>query len=202
MKSLIRRFGQRLAVTALVAMCLAAGAMIAHATVTTSLSTISNISIQGTLSATPGGLAPLSSALQRTFQLTTSQGTSTGMADMLYSAERTLTASSTETLSLSDSTLKDAAGNAFIPLHIKAIYVFPLSTNTNNVVVGNGTNPVLLFSAATTTISIPPGGAFVWTNGGQAGTAVVAATSDGLKIANGSSGTSVVYDLVIIGTST
>jgi hypothetical protein len=59
---------------------------------------------------------------------------------------------------------------------------------------------VPLFLAASDGIDVQPGGVFLWV-APTTGVTVTAATGDILNIDNSSSGTSVTYDVVIIGTS-
>jgi hypothetical protein len=131
-----------------------------------------------------------------------SQGTGASQADLIYSAERTIAASGSENLDLSGTTLLDPAGTALAFVKVKAILIRAAAANTNNVVVGNHATAAFQgpFDALTDTISIPPGGFFMVT-APVSGWAVTATTADLLKIANSSSGTSVTYDIVIIGTS-
>jgi hypothetical protein len=51
----------------------------------------------------------------------------------------------------------------------------------------------------TDVVKVKPGGSFVWIAPDVNGGAVVAATGDFLKVANSSSGTSITYDVIIIG---
>lgn len=131
-----------------------------------------------------------------------SPGTAVGQADLAFADRRTLAASANENLDLAGA-LTDPLGAALTFGHVKAIYIVARSTNTNGVVVGgaatNGfTGP---FGGTTPTLTIPPGGFLLLVHPG-AGWTVTAATGDLLKIANAAAGTSVQYDVVIIGTST
>lgn len=129
-------------------------------------------------------------------------GTGTGQADLAFADRRTLTASSTENLDLAG-VLTDSFGATLTFGHVKAIYIKAKTTNTNSVVVGGAaSNPFLgPLGGTTPTLTIPPGGFLLLVHPG-AGWAVTASTGDLLKIANGSSGSSVQYDVVIVGTST
>lgn len=133
-------------------------------------------------------------------RISMSTGTSTGLADMAWSDTRTITASSNENLDLAAS-LVGALGNTLTFVKLKALYIAAASANTNNVrLIRPASNGVPLFLAASDGIDILPGGVFLWVAPG-AGQTVTASTGDLLNVANSSSGTSVTYDVVIIGTS-
>lgn len=126
-------------------------------------------------------------------------GTGLDQANQMWSDRRTLTASSTEELDLAG-ILTNAFGTTLTFTSIKAIVINALSTNTNDVVVGGAAaNAFLLFGDATDTIAIKPNGSFGIINPEADGYAVTAGTGDLLKIANSSGGTSVIYEITIIG---
>jgi len=129
-------------------------------------------------------------------------GTGVGKADLRFADTRTLTASSTEDLDLVG-VLADIYGATLSFARIKAIVISAAATNTNSVVVGAGTNPWVTALNSTGTITLRPG-AFIALGAGAADATaygVTAATGDVLKIANSAGGTSVTYDIVIIGAS-
>lgn len=127
-------------------------------------------------------------------------GTTTGKADLVFTDTRTLTASSTENLDLAGG-LTDVFGATLTFVEVVAIYVKAAAGNANNVVVGGAASNGFAapFGDATDTVKVAPGGVCLLTN--DAGFAVTAGTGDILKIANGGSGTSVTYDIVIVGRS-
>jgi hypothetical protein len=96
--------------------------------------------------------------------------------------------------------LTNVLGGTFIPVEVVLCQVTAASGNTNNVVVGNVTNGMVLgFAAATQSWSIPPGGGWLWWN--PVGYGTTAGTVDLLHVANSSSGTSVIYSIVCAGRS-
>jgi hypothetical protein len=127
-------------------------------------------------------------------------GTSANQANMVFSDTRTLTASSTESLDLSGS-LTDAYGATIVFTKIVGIIVSASSANTNNVLVGGAASNAFInwVSDSTDKIVIRPGGTFALFSNDATGYAVTADTGDLLKIANSSSGTSVTYDIILIG---
>lgn len=128
-------------------------------------------------------------------------GTGTGAADLVFADQRTLTASSTENLDLAG-TLTDPFGVTLTCAKVKAIYVFAAAANTNDVIVGGAASNAFTgpFQDATDKVAVRPGGVAVFALAGT-GWTVTASTGDILKVANGSSGTSVTYDVIVICTS-
>lgn len=128
-------------------------------------------------------------------------GTTANKADLIWSDERTIAASTSEDLDLAGA-LTDAFGATITMAEVVAIYVEALAANTNDVVVGDATSPVPLFGGTNPTFSVKPGGFFFTAAPNAAGLFTVGAgTTDDLKIANSSSGTSVTYRIVVIGRS-
>jgi hypothetical protein len=136
-------------------------------------------------------------------KLSLGSGTGAGKADKVFSDRRTLAASATEDLDLAGS-LVDAFGATITFARIKGIIVAAADANTNNVVLGNATsNGWATLLSATGTVTLRPG-AFVAVGTGVAdatGYAVTAGTGDLLKVANSGAGSSVTYDIHIIGAS-
>lgn len=134
-------------------------------------------------------------------QLNLAQGAGAGQADMVWSDQRTIAASSTDALDLAGS-LVGPFGTTLTFARIKMIVVFAVLGNTNNVnVVMPAANGVPLFLAAADGIGVRPGGAFVWYDPSAAGVVVTAATGDLLNVVNSGAGTSVTYDIHIVGAS-
>jgi hypothetical protein len=128
-------------------------------------------------------------------------GTGANQADLIFHDNRTIALSSSENLDLSGA-LTDPFGNVIAFAKIKAIIIRAAAANVNDVLVGGAaTNTFLgMFGDATDIIKVKPAGAFVWVAPGT-GATVTAATGDILKVANSGAGTSVTYDVTIIGTS-
>ncbi len=141
----------------------------------------------------------LNTALQPPIDFTS--GVSSGQADQIFSDTRTIALSSSENLDLAGS-LVDALGNTLTFVTIKAILVRAAKGNTNDVLVGGAASNTFLgmFNDATDIIKVKPGGVFLWV-APQVGAPVTASTGDILKVANSGAGSSVTYDITIIGTS-
>jgi hypothetical protein len=136
-------------------------------------------------------------------RISLSDGTGTGQANTLFYDERTLLASTSEDLDLTG-TLLDTFGVAVTNARIKALYIKALKTNTNNVVVGAAaTNTWVTLLNSTGTITLRPGVQIMAAcdEVDATGYLVTAATGDLLKIANSAAGSSVVYQIALIGAS-
>jgi hypothetical protein len=144
--------------------------------------------------------AKLATLLEQSF----TNGTGAAQADKMFTDTRTLTASSSEDLDLAG-TLTDAFGATVTFARVKAIFVRAAAANTNNVIVGGVTNGWvgLLSPAATGLITLRPGMWFAACAGAAdaTGMAVTATTADLLHVANSAGGTSVNYDIIVIGCS-
>jgi hypothetical protein len=133
--------------------------------------------------------------------LTLANGTGNGQADVLFSDQRTITASSNEDLDFAG-VLVGAFGATATFARLKVLYVKAATANVNNVVITRpAANGVPIFAAASDAISVRPGGVFLWACTDATGVVVTAATADLINISNSGAGTSVVYDIVAIGAS-
>lgn len=159
-----------------------------------------------------GASAQLSSALDLTSpsatlnfarSVTLGSGSGAGKADRMFSDRRTLAASATEDLDLAGALLDDLGGTAAFA-RVKGLIISASKDNTNNVVVGAASsNAWAALLNATGTITLRPGATFCAVAGvaDATGWAVTGGTGDLLKIANSAGGTSVIYDIVVIGNS-
>jgi len=143
-----------------------------------------------------------------TFAATFTDGAGANQVNKIWSDTRTITASGSEEIDLTGSTgspavtMTDVYGQTVTFARIKGIYVAASSANTNNVNVSRGSsNGCTLFLANGDGLQVRPGGVFLWCAQDATGVAVTNSSSDILTIANSSSGTSVTYDIVIIGAS-
>lgn len=127
-------------------------------------------------------------------------GSGLNQANKKWSDQRTLALSANEDLDLSG-VLVNALGVAITFTRIVAVIIVAAAGNANTVKVKpaavNGF--VTPFNAATDTVVIRPGGLLVLVAPDATGYVVTAATGDLLNIANGGAGTSVTYDIILIG---
>jgi hypothetical protein len=99
--------------------------------------------------------------------------------------------------------LTDPFGVALTFVKIKAVGIKAAAANTNSVNVSRpASNGVPWFLAASDGFALGPGGIYLYCNPGAAGIATVTAgTGDILRVDNSGAGTTVTFDIVIIGTS-
>lgn len=131
-------------------------------------------------------------------------GTGAGQANRMFTDRRTLAASATEDLDLSGIAMADAFGAAVTFARIKGIIVAASPDNANNVLLGAASaNQWASMLNAAGVVTLRPGAiaAFYAGEDDATGYTVTAGTGDLLKVANSAGGTSVSYDLVIIGAS-
>lgn len=128
-------------------------------------------------------------------------GTGSNQADLAFSDQRTLSASATENIDLAGS-LVDQLGTTLTFVKIKGVLIVAAAGNTNNVVVGGAATNAFVgpFNDATDKVVVPPGGAF-FAAAPASGWSVTAGTGDILLIANSGAGSSVTYDIYLVGTS-
>lgn len=167
---------------------------------TTTLKTIVTAQIEGTYNNLLDLSTPVDSLLKKQ-KIQLANGTGADSADRLWHDQRTISASSNEDLDLAG-VLTGSFGNTLTFVELRAVLISASSANTNNVrLTRPASNGVPLFLAASDGIDIPPGGVFLWACPADGKVTVTASTGDLLNVANSSSGTSVTYDVVIVGTS-
>lgn len=127
-------------------------------------------------------------------------GVGANQANVIWSDRRTLSASTTEDLDLAGGGLVDAFGVAVAPVKLRAVVISSASANVQNITLFGDANSVPLLNTAATTVTLQPGGLYVFTAPAVAGVAVTAGTGDIIQVANGA-GVSITYDVIIIGTS-
>ncbi|GGN39471.1 hypothetical protein FHR83_006714 [Actinoplanes campanulatus] len=149
-------------------------------------------------------LGSASAQLAKSYMTDLTDGTSAGQANRIFHDTRTLAASSSEDIDLAG-VLTDAFGSTITLARVKGLIIAAAAANTNNVLVGgaSATQFVSWNGGATHTVTVRPGAVFALVAGSADATGYVTAagSTDLLKIANSSSGTSVTYDIVVIGCS-
>jgi hypothetical protein len=142
------------------------------------------------------GSVPLSLARQYNWP----SGTAADQADTIFHDQRTIAASGSDDLDLAG-VLTNPFGATITFADVRLILVAASAANTNNVIVGGDANALLFGGAAAHTVTVRPGGLFLLAARDATAYAVTAGTGDILQIANSGAGTSVTYDVVIIGAS-
>lgn len=146
-------------------------------------------------------LGTLKQSMVNAFPNAFTNGTGADNANAAFLDTRTVTASSSEELDLAGG-LTDPFGTTLTFTRIKGLIISAAAANTNNVLVGGAASNAVstIFSDTSDEIVVRPGGMFCITAPDATGMAVTASTADLLRIENSSSGTSVTYDIIIVGT--
>lgn len=135
-----------------------------------------------------------------TVQLAT--GTTAGQADLMFTDERTLAASTSESLDLAGG-LTDAFGATLGFAEIVGLLIEADAGNTNDVVVGGAASNAFLgpFADATDKLKVKPGGFAFLAAPTDPAWPVTGGTGDLLQVANGGAGSAVTYTVTVIGRS-
>jgi hypothetical protein len=147
------------------------------------------------------GTARIPAGLSRA--VTLGSGTGAGKADRVYQARRTIAASGTDDLDLAG-VLTDAFGASITFARIKGLFIAAAATNNNNVIIGNAaSNAWATLLNATGTLTLRPGAVLATVAGAADPTTygVTASTGDVLRLANSGGGSTVSYDICIVGAS-
>lgn len=132
-------------------------------------------------------------------QLDFTSGTGAGKADKIWTDQRTIAASGSEDLDLAGS-LADVFGGTVTLATVKALYVRAAAGNTNDVVIGGASATQWSDLLGTTgTVTLRPGAVFLVACTAADPWTVTAGSADLLKVANSGAGTSVTYDIAVIG---
>ena len=134
--------------------------------------------------------------------LALANGTGANQADLAFWDQRTLAPSANEDHDLAGG-LTDAFGAVLTFARIKGILISASSANANNVIVGGAASNQFLtwVGGGAHTVTVRPGGFLMLAAPDAVAYAVTAATGDLFRIANSGAGTSVTYDMVIVGSS-
>jgi len=145
------------------------------------------------------GLSTPTDSLALRYVTALTDGTGPNQANRRWVSQRTLAASASESIDLSG-VLVDAFGAVLAFTAIKAILIVAAAGNTNDVIVGGAPSNGFVgpFGAVAHTAAVRPGGELLFVAPGT-GWTVTPATGDLLRILNGGAGTSVTYDITIIG---
>jgi len=140
--------------------------------------------------------------LRRTYTTQLSHGNAINKAEMVWHDQRTIAASGNEDLDLAGVLASTLNGATLTFTKIKGIIIRAADGNTNNVnVTRPASNGLPFLLAAGDGMAVKPGGLFALIDPSAAGYAVTAGTGDLINIANSGAGTSVTYDVIIIGTT-
>lgn len=145
----------------------------------------------------------VSAPLTRQYQKLLTDGAGANQANRLFHDQRTLAASAIEDLDLAG-VLLDPFGAAITFARIRGMVVAAAAANTNNVIVGGAaaTQFVSWVGAATHTVTVRPGGFLALFAPDATAYVTAAGATDFLRIANSAGGTSVTYDIILLGSAT
>lgn len=164
----------------------------------TSSVTLSVVESQSNALALTTGVAQIN----KVYQQLLGTGTGAGQADRVYYAQPTIAASGTTTVDLAG-VVTDVFGATVTFARVRALIVAAASGNTNNVVVGAAASNGFIswVGGATHSVNVRPGGFLALAAPDATGYAVTATTADQLLFTNSGAGTSVTFDLIVIGAS-
>lgn len=163
------------------------------------LSVQMGVSVAALLTATQD-LGSSRNEASKAYSFSLADGVGASQANRIFHDQRTLAASATEDLDLAG-VLIDPLGSTLTFARIKGMIVAAAATNVNEVIVGGAaaTQFASWVGAAAHTVKVRPGGVFALMAGEATGYTVGAGASDLLRIGNGGAGTSVIYDIFLIG---
>ena len=166
--------------------------MPAQATITASLNAL--------LEANPGGIGTPAHQVLFAPNFAFTDGNGASQISRIWTANRTIAASGNDDIDL-NGLLVDGIGQTLSLLRVRALFIRAAAANTNNLVVGPApTNGfVTPWGAATHSNTVRPGGLLVMVAPDATGFAVTAATADLLRVTNGGAGSTVNYDIAILG---
>lgn len=161
-----------------------------------------SIALQNTINNPQALQSPVSATMNLPQSYGWTTGNGGGNADRVYGTTITIAASGNQQLALTGS-LVDAVGTTFTIARVKALYVAASAANVNSIVVGNAaTNGwVSWVNGATAAVNVLPGGALLLVAPQSVAYPVTAGTADKLLFTNGGAGSSVTFNLVIVGSS-
>lgn len=148
------------------------------------------------------GVANVQANLSRGSLTSMASGTGANQADKVYSETKSIVASGTYDLDLAG-VLLDAYGAVITFARVKLIAVFADAGNTNNVLIGAAAATQFIgpLGSATDKINVRPGGVSVNFAPDATAWPVGAGATDFLRFTNSAAGTSVLFDIVIVGAS-
>lgn len=140
--------------------------------------------------------APLS--LRKSFDF--ASGTGAFQANVVWSDSRSLAGAASEDLDFAGGGLTDAFGVAVAPAKVRLVVIASSTTNTTDLTLFGDTNSVPLLNTAATTVTLQPGGVYVFSAPAIAGRTVTAGTGDIIQVANGA-GATATYEILVLGTT-
>jgi hypothetical protein len=146
-------------------------------------------------------LQPRSAPLNYQVSKALTNGTGANQANAMFSDQREIAASGNDDLDLAG-TLTDAFGATVTFARVKLLLIKAADTNQNNLVVGGASSTFTSWVTGTNAaVVVRPGGLLVLSAADATAYAVTATSADVLRLSNSGAGSSISYDIVVIGTS-
>lgn len=168
------------------------------------LSSKISLSVAAAQTATLALGGPGSGSVSKLYETVLADGTLAGQADRMFQGSGTIAASGNVDIDLAG-VLTDVFGATITFARIKGLIVRANPANTNNLVVGGAaaTQFASWVGAAANTVIVRPGATLALFAGAADLTAYVTAagSSDLLRLANSGAGSTVAYELILIGAS-
>ncbi len=140
--------------------------------------------------------------LAESWSMALTNGIGANKAENMFHDKRTIAASGTDSLDVSGG-ITNQFGVSLTFTKIKLIAIRALAANTNDVGIARPASNGLPFMEAASDKTVrKPGGIFLHTDPSAAGIPVTAGTGDLIDITNEGGGTSVDYEIIIIGETT
>lgn len=149
----------------------------------------------------PTGLTSPSEVISSAFSWAVTSGTGANQMDLLYASQRTLAASTNETLDLYNS-ITDNFGTTLDFARVKVMIIVSASTNGDDIAIGGAASNAFTnwVNDATDKVNVRPGGVLCIGAPAATGYPVTDSTGDKLLITNTSTN-GVTYDIYIGGSS-
>jgi len=130
---------------------------------------------------------------------TITSGTGLDKANLIFVDQRTVAASTNDDLDLIGGGLLDPFGDALAFVQLKGIYIRAALAKPSTITIGNVTNAVPVFGAATHSLPLQPDGVLQIVMPSATAITVAAGTGDILRITNDSGAATMTYDIVLVG---
>lgn len=138
--------------------------------------------------------------INETYATALTNGIGANQANQLWADTRTIAASTDDDLDLAGG-IANAFGTTLTFTSIKGIIVKAASANTNDIILGGASSNAFdtFLGDPTDTIILVPGGTLALFNPEADGYLVAAGTGDILRLTNAAGGTTVTYDIILVG---
>lgn len=155
--------------------------------------------VRATLTKAAGLSVPVESLNYRK-SITLANGTGVNQADLLWHDQRSLAASTSETLDLVG-ILQNVFGDTFSAARVKALIIVNTSADAEIEVGANSSNGTTTITGAGDVVYVRPGGLFAVAGGDATAYVITADTADLLRVANLDGVNEATYNVFVIAAS-